>query len=199
MKVLVATTNPGKIREISDILSETGITLVTPNELGLALDVEETGETFVENAVSKAISWYRASSLPSLADDSGLSVDALQGRPGVLSARFAGPGAGDSANCELLLKLMEGQKDRTARFICVVALAISEDTVITARGEYEGSILAQPQGGNGFGYDPVFFDPASGKTFAQLSGAQKNERSHRRLALMALRQKLVSQGLVRVP
>lgn len=196
MKVLAATTNKGKIREISDILSGTGITLVSPDELNLCLDVEETGATFSENAVSKALAWYRESGLPSLADDSGLCVDALQGKPGVLSARFAGPGANDRTNYELLLKLMEGQKDRKARFVCVVALAVSEDTVITAEGEFDGVLLTGPMGENGFGYDPIFWDPASGKTFAQLGNAEKNKRSHRAKALMALRHKLEEQGLI---
>lgn len=196
MTVLVATTNPAKIREISDILSGTGIMIVSPGDLGLRLDVEEKGTTFSENAISKAFAWHGASGYPSLADDSGLSVDALQGSPGVFSARFAGPIASDRENCELLLKLMEGHKDRKARFVCVVALALSKDTVITAEGEYEGVILTKPLGENGFGYDPVFFDHASGKTFAQLGSREKNARSHRRRALTALRQKLEEQGII---
>ena len=197
MKVLAATTNLGKISEISDILSGTGITIVTPDDLGLRIVVEEAGTTFSENAITKALTWHRASGYPSLADDSGLCVDALKGKPGVLSARFAGPGADDRENCKMLLKLMEGQKDRKARFICVVALAVSDDTIITAEGEYEGIILNEPLGENGFGYDPVFFDPPSGKTFAQLGSREKNARSHRRRALMALRQKIEDQGLIR--
>jgi XTP/dITP diphosphohydrolase len=197
VKVLAATTNPGKISEISDILSGTGITIVTPDDLGLRIVVEEAGTSFSENAITKALAWHRASRYPSLADDSGLSVDALKGRPGVLSARFAGPGADDRENCEMLLKLMEGRKNRKARFICVVALAVSDDTIITAEGEYEGIILAEPLGENGFGYDPVFFDPPSGKTFAQMGSPEKNARSHRRRALMSLRQKIEEQGLIR--
>jgi XTP/dITP diphosphohydrolase len=196
MKVLVATTNKGKIKEISEILSDAGITLVSPDQLGLKLEVEESGDTFAENALSKASAWQRASGLPSLADDSGLCVDALGGKPGVFSARFAGDGATDRANMELLLKLMEGQENRKARFVCVVALAVSEDMVITARGEYEGIILTAPLGEGGFGYDPVFLDPESGKTFAQLGNEEKNARSHRGRALMSLKQKLEEQGLV---
>jgi XTP/dITP diphosphohydrolase len=196
MKVLVATTNRNKIKEISDILSDSGITLISPDQLGMNLDVEEEGETFEANALSKAMAWNRASGLPSLADDSGLCVDELGGKPGILSARFSGPGATDHSNMELLLNLMEGLENRKARFICVVALVISEDKVITAQGEYEGVILHEPLGESGFGYDPVFLDPESGKTFAQLSDTEKNVRSHRGRALKSLKQKLKDQSLI---
>lgn len=196
MKVLVATTNKGKISEISQILSNTGITVVSPPELGMNLEVEETGMTFAENAIAKAVAWRKASGLPTLADDSGLCVDALGGRPGVLSARFAGPGASDQDNMNLLLKLMEDKDDRRARFVCVVALALSEQTVITADGEYQGTILHSPLGTGGFGYDPLFLDKDSGKTFAELSNEEKNTRSHRGRALLSLKKKLLDQGLI---
>jgi XTP/dITP diphosphohydrolase len=196
MKVLVATSNKGKIAEISQILFNTGITLVSPPELGMSLDVEENGMTFAENAIAKAVAWQKASGLPSLADDSGLCVDALEGKPGVLSARFAGPGATDQDNMDLLLRLMEDKEDRKARFVCVVALALSEQAVVTGKGEYEGSILRSPLGTGGFGYDPLFLDHDSGKTFAQLSNEEKNTRSHRGRALLSLRKKLLEQGLI---
>lgn len=196
MKVLAATTNRGKIGEITRILSASGIRVLCPADLKLSLDVEENGLTFADNAVAKALAWRRASGLPSLADDSGLCVDALDGRPGVHSARFAGPCASDRDNYELLLRLMEKVADRRARFVCVVALAVSDETVVTAAGQCEGVILTEPRGVNGFGYDPVFLDPASGKTFAELDEEEKNAISHRRRALEALKKKLEEQGIV---
>lgn len=196
MKVLAATSNRGKISEISQILSGTGITILTPHEAGLLLDVEENGVTFEANAVIKAHTWRRYSGYPTLADDSGLCVDALGGRPGVHTARFAGDGATDRENYEMLLKLMEGVTDRQAHFMCVVALAISDDMVITAFGRCDGVILHGPIGEGGFGYDPVFFDPETGKSFAQLTDNEKNTRSHRGRALISLKQKLEEQGII---
>jgi XTP/dITP diphosphohydrolase len=196
MKVLVATSNRGKISEISQILAGTGITILTPQETGLRLDVEENGVTFEANAVKKAHTWRRASGYPTLADDSGLCVDALAGRPGVHTARFAGDAATDQENYELLLKRMEGVTDRKAHFMCVVALAVSDETVITAFGRCDGVILHEPIGETGFGYDPVFGDPETGKSFAQLTDNEKNTRSHRGRALISLKQKLEEQGLI---
>jgi XTP/dITP diphosphohydrolase len=196
MKVLVATSNRGKISEISQILAGTGISILTPQEAGLMLDVVEDGATFEANAVIKAHAWRRYSGYPSLADDSGLCVDALGGRPGVNTARFAGNGATDRENYELLLKLMEGVTDRKAHFMCVVALSISDDIVITATGRCGGIILHGPIGEGGFGYDPVFGDPETGKSFAQLTDNEKNTRSHRGRALISLKQKLQEQGLI---
>lgn len=196
MKVLVATSNRGKISEISQILAGTGISILTPQEAGLQLDVEEDGVTFEANAVIKAHTWRRYSGYPTLADDSGLCVDALAGRPGVLTARFAGDGATDQENYELLLKLMEGVTDRKAHFMCVVALAISDEMVITAFGRCDGVILHKPIGEGGFGYDPVFFDIETGKSFAQLTNNEKNTHSHRGRALISLKQKLEEQGLI---
>ncbi|HPI93075.1 MAG TPA: RdgB/HAM1 family non-canonical purine NTP pyrophosphatase [Deltaproteobacteria bacterium] len=196
MRLLAATTNRGKIGEITRILSDSGITVLSPADLHLSLDVAEDGDSFADNAVAKALAWRRACDIPSLADDSGLCVDALGGRPGVHSARFAGPGAGDRENYELLLRLMDGVTDRRARFVCVVALALTEETVITATGQCEGVILTKPVGDNGFGYDPVFLDPASGRTFAQLSDEEKNDFSHRKRALEELKRKLREQGII---
>jgi XTP/dITP diphosphohydrolase len=196
MKVLVATSNRGKISEISQILAGTGISIFTPQEADLRLDVEENGLTFEANAVIKAHAWRRAGGYPTLADDSGLCVEALSGRPGVHTARFAGDGATDQENYELLLKLMKGVTDRKAHFLCVVALAISDDMVITASGRCDGVILQEPIGEGGFGYDPVFGDTQTGKSFAQLTDSEKNTRSHRGRALMALKQKLEEQGLI---
>lgn len=194
MRVLAATSNKGKIAEIVDILSTLGIAIVTPQEIGLKLEVKEDGETFAENAVIKARAWSKASGMPALADDTGLCVDALEGRPGVLSARFAGEGASDEENVALLLDSLKGLTDRSARFVCVVSLALETGEVIQAEGVYEGVILQEPAGDKGFGYDPVFFDPRSGKTLAQMEPEEKNSRSHRRKALEALKDKLLHSG-----
>jgi len=196
MKVLAATGNKGKISEIAKILSHKDISIITPGEAGLKLHVEENGDTFEANAVIKARAFFRASSIPSLADDSGLCVDALDGRPGVHTARFAGENATDRENYELLLKLLEGVSDRKAHFVCVVALALSDDLVITASGQCNGEILHQPVGEGGFGYDPVFCDEETGRSFAQLSDEEKNERSHRSRALVALKGMLQARGII---
>jgi XTP/dITP diphosphohydrolase len=194
MDILVATTNPGKIREITEILAGPRVSIITPNEINLQLDVEENGLSFAENAAIKARAWCEASGMPALADDSGLCVDALDGRPGVLSARFAGNAATDEENYQLLLERMKGIQKRDARFVCVVALAFPGDEIVLAQGHYEGRILEDPVGNEGFGYDPVFFDPASGRSFAQLTREEKNNRSHRKKALEELKEKLIRSG-----
>jgi XTP/dITP diphosphohydrolase len=194
MDILVATTNPGKIREITEILAGPKVSIITPNEINLQLDVEENGLSFAENAAIKARAWCEASGMPALADDSGLCVDALDGRPGVLSARFAGNAATDEENYQLLLERMKGIQKRDARFVCVVALAFPGDEIVLAQGHYEGRILEDPVGNAGFGYDPVFFDPASGRSFAQLTREEKNNRSHRKKALEELKEKLIRSG-----
>jgi XTP/dITP diphosphohydrolase len=194
MDILVATTNPGKIREITEILAGPKVSIITPNEINLQLDVEENGLSFAENAAIKARAWCEASGMPALADDSGLCVDALDGKPGVQSARFAGNAATDEENYQLLLKRMKGIQKRDARFVCVVALVFPENVVVLAQGHYEGRILQEPVGNAGFGYDPVFFDPASGRSFAQLTPEEKNNRSHRKKALEELKEKLISSG-----
>ena len=194
MKLLAATTNRGKIREITDILSGLGITVVSPREINLNVEVKEDGSTFAENACIKARAWSLAAGTPALADDSGLCVDALQGRPGVMSARFSGPDATDEKNIALLLKLLEGEAERSARFVCAAALAWETGEVVVAEGVYEGVIIDRPKGMGGFGYDPVFLDPELNKTLAQMSPEEKNARSHRRRALDALRDLLVRSG-----
>ncbi|HHO76165.1 MAG TPA: RdgB/HAM1 family non-canonical purine NTP pyrophosphatase [Deltaproteobacteria bacterium] len=194
MIIFVATTNPGKIREISKILEMPGISILTPEDINISLDVEENGQSFAENAVIKARAWCEASGYPCLADDSGLVVKALDGRPGVRSARFAGNDATDEENYTLLLDSLKEVKDRRACFVCELALAFPDGDVVLARGEYEGLILEEPTGDAGFGYDPVFLDPASGRSFAQLSPQEKNDRSHRKKALIELKQKLLESG-----
>lgn len=195
MKLLAATNNKGKIKEIREILSDLGITVITPQEAGLSLEVNETGSTFEENAALKARAWSKASGMPSLADDSGLCVDALGGRPGVMSARYAGAGASDEDNIALLLRNLQGTGERSARFVCVAALALPDGEVISAEGRYEGVIIDTPMGTEGFGYDPIFFDPLMGKTLAQMTPAEKNTRSHRKQALDRLKEKLQGLGL----
>ena len=194
MNILVATTNPGKITEITEILAELKVSILTPKDIDLDLEVEENGQSFADNAETKARAWCEASGLAVLADDSGLCVDALDGRPGVRSARFAGQGASDEDNYRLLLECMRGKKNRGAQFVCAVALAFPGGRVVLAQGTYEGRILEEPVGESGFGYDPVFFDPASGRSFAQLTSQEKNECSHRKKALAQLKGKLLQAG-----
>lgn len=196
MKLLAATTNRGKIVEIAEILSGLGVTVMTPEEIDLHIDVKEDGATFAENALIKARAWSEAAGMPALADDSGLCVDALDGRPGVMSARFSGPDATDEKNIELLLRSLQGKTQRTARFVCAVALAWQTGEVILAEGRYEGIIIDEPRGRGGFGYDPVFLDPELNKTLAQMSPGEKNARSHRRKALDALKTRLQESGLL---
>jgi len=191
VKVLAATTNKGKIQEISDILARAGVSIVSVAELGLTLDVIEDGETFEENAIKKALAFREASGMHALADDSGLCVDALSGAPGVYSARYAGPAANDQDNIKLLLEKLAGIPERKARFVCVAALALTDGRVITGRGEFPGVIIDTPRGLGGFGYDPIFLDPVTGKTFAELSRDEKNRMSHRHRALEALREEFI--------
>ena len=197
MKILVASTNRGKIREIADILSSADVTIFTPDQIVITVDVQENGATFEENALKKAAAYRDVAEMSALADDSGLCVDALDGAPGVMSARFAGPNASDADNIERLLKAMHKMQNRKARFVCVVALALTSGELITAQGDYPGLITEAPMGSGGFGYDPVFYDPTTGKTFAELCQEEKNRVSHRKRALIALREKLQNQGYIK--
>jgi XTP/dITP diphosphohydrolase len=195
-RLLIATHNPGKIRELAKALRSTGIEAVGMDHLDDRTDVEETGSTFEENARLKAEEYSRRTDLPVLADDSGIEVDALGGEPGVLSARYGGPGLDDPGRCELLLKNLSGVDDperRTGRFRCVLALAHRGRTLATFEGVVEGRILHEPRGENGFGYDPVFFHPPSGCTTAQLSTAEKQRISHRGKAIEALMEAIRSR------
>jgi XTP/dITP diphosphohydrolase len=197
LKILVASTNRGKIREIADILSSADVTIFTPDQIVITVDVQEDGATFEENALKKAVAYRDVAEMSALADDSGLCVDALDGAPGVMSARFAGPNASDADNIERLLKAMHKMQNRKARFVCVVALALPSGELITAQGDYPGLITETPMGSGGFGYDPVFYDPTTGKTFAELCQEEKNRVSHRKRALIALREKLQTQGYIK--
>lgn len=180
-RLLLATNNQGKAREYARLLEGIPFTLVTPGELGIGADVEETGESFEENAILKATTMTAASGLPSLADDSGLEVYALNGEPGVRSARYAGPNATDAQKVSFLLKKLKNVPEglRQARFRCVIAIALPGGRVELASGECEGEITLEPRGGQGFGYDPVFFIPVLNKTMAELPPDIKNQISHR--------------------
>ena len=187
-RLLLATGNAGKVREIRELLAETGWRCLTPAEAGLGpLEVIETGRSYLETAVRKAVAHARASGLPALADDSGVEVDALEGRPGVLSARFGGASVGsDAERTALLLRALEGVPRglRTGRFRAVVALALPGGQTIVREGTLEGWITEAPRGASGFGYDPVFELP-DGRTVAEL-GAEKQEISHRAQAVRAM-------------
>ncbi len=194
MKLLIASNNKGKLKEIRQILGGFYQEIITPKDLGLSLEVEENGQTFLENARLKAHAFAKEAQMDALADDSGLCVDALGGAPGVYSARFAGCHGDDAANNALLLQKLEGvpEEKRTARFVCCVVLATPEGREAYAQGESEGVILSAPKGDGGFGYDPVFYVPAFGKTYAELSAEEKNQISHRARALQRLKEKQVN-------
>lgn len=192
MKLVLASGNGGKLAELRALLGER-ITLHAQSEFGVT-DAEETGLSFVENAILKARHAARATGLPALADDSGLCVDALRGAPGLYSARYAGHHGDSAANIDKLLRELDGVPDaeRSARFVCVLALLRhAEDPLpLIAQGIWEGRILRAPQGSGGFGYDPVFFSPAHGCSAAELPSDVKNRDSHRGLALAQLRAQL---------
>jgi len=187
-KIVMASGNPGKLREIARLLNGLGITVVAQSELGVS-DADETGSTFAENSLIKARHAAEATGLPAIADDSGLVVDALDGRPGVYSARYAGSQASDEDNVDKLLAELVGvdEGSRGAAFHCIVTfVAPGESEVLVAEGVWRGSILHARAGDGGFGYDPVFLDPKSGLSGAQLTPDQKNSRSHRGKALRSM-------------
>ena len=190
MKFVLATHNPGKLREMGGILKDLGVEVVSPATLGIPVDVEETGTTFLENALLKAKAICRAANLPAIADDSGLCVDALNGAPGVYSARYGGEGLDDRGRCMLLLNSMRGATTRAAHFSCAVACVFPNGDTLTAEGRCDGSIAYAPLGDGGFGYDPVFLLPGTGKTFGQLSQEEKSAVSHRGKALKEFAGKL---------
>lgn len=195
MKLLLATNNAHKAREIREILGDSFSEIVTMREAGIDMDVVEDGKTFRDNAIKKAVetlAYARDRFDAVLADDSGLCVDALNGAPGVYSARFSGEGHNDAANNAKLIALLADvpDGDRTARFCCCVALARKGREPIAVQGEVEGTILHEAHGENGFGYDPFFFYAPFQKSFAELTAEEKNSVSHRKRALMMLREAL---------
>jgi XTP/dITP diphosphohydrolase len=196
-KLLLATGNAGKAREYRSLLQGVPYEILTPDEIGVKADVPETGATFEENARIKATALADASGLLALADDSGLEVDALGGEPGVLSARYAGEGAGDAERARYLLDKMKDVPDgeRASRFRCVIAIAAPGRVVAMCEGECRGVITREPRGGHGFGYDPVFYLPELGRTMAELTPEEKNWVSHRARAAAKAREVLVGLAL----
>jgi XTP/dITP diphosphohydrolase len=188
LKLLIATSNPGKIIEIRALLKDLPVDLVIPKEFGILTAPDETGLTYLENAILKARAYYESSHFPTLADDTGLEVDRLGGQPGLHSARFSTiQNPRDADRRKLLLeKLAESPKPWTAHFICTVALANTRGEIFTATGQCDGEIIAEERGANGFGYDPLFFFPHLGKTMAELNLDEKNQISHRALAIKAI-------------
>ncbi len=191
--VVLATGNPGKVRELETLLAELGVAVLPQSALGVP-EAEETGLSFVENAILKARNAARHTGLAAIADDSGIEVDALNGAPGIYSARYAGPGAGDRANLDKLIDVLRlvPEAERGARYQCVlVYMRHAEDpTPLICQAAWEGRVLAAPRGEHGFGYDPVFWLPELGRTAAELEPALKNRLSHRGRALAALRAQL---------
>ena len=186
-KLVIASNNRGKLCEIGEILAPLGIEIIPQSVLAVS-EAEEPHATFIENALAKARHAARLTGLPALADDSGICVDALGGAPGVISAHFAGEPRSDVRNNRKLLELLEAGKDRRAHYYCVMLLMRHGDDPqpLVAEGEWRGEILREPRGSGGFGYDPLFLDPALGKTGAELTPEQKNRVSHRGKALAAL-------------
>jgi len=186
-KLVIASNNPGKLREIGQILAPLGIEIIPQSVLAVP-EAEEPHATFIENALAKARHAARLTGLPALADDSGICVDALGGAPGVISAHFAGEPRSDARNNHKLLEMLGAGEDRRAHYYCVLLLMCHGDDPqpLIAEGEWRGEILHEPRGSGGFGYDPLFLDTALGRTGAELTPEQKNRVSHRGKALSAL-------------
>ena len=197
MKVVLASKNPHKLVEISKITQKFDMELVLQSELGVDIDVEETGSTFEENSFIKAEAVMKATGLPALADDSGIAVDALNGEPGIYSARYGfDESLDDWGRLQLLLKNTEHVPDgqRQAQFVCVITMVTPDGNVIQARGEVHGELLRAPAGEGGFGYDPIFYYPPFGKSLAEVSSEEKNQVSHRANALRVFYEKLKEAG-----
>ena len=197
MKVVLASKNPHKLVEISKITEKFGFDLILQSELGVDIDVEETGSTFEENSYQKTYAVMKATGLPALADDSGIAVDALNGEPGIYSARYGfDESLDDWDRLELLLKNTEHVPDgqRQAQFVCVITMVTPDGQVIQARGEIHGELLREAKGENGFGYDPIFYYPPMGMTTAEMPAEEKNKVSHRANALKVFYDKLVEAG-----
>ena len=197
MKVVLASKNKHKLEEISKITEKFGFELVLQSQLGVDIDVEETGTTFEENSLLKARAVMEATGLPALADDSGIAVDALNGAPGIYSARYGfDDSLDDWGRLQLLLKNTEHVPDgqRQAQFVCVISFITPEGQVIQARGEIHGELLREARGDNGFGYDPIFYYPPMGLSTAEMSPEDKNQVSHRANALRVFYEKLKEAG-----
>jgi XTP/dITP diphosphohydrolase len=198
LKLLIATNNQGKVNEFKELLRGLPYELVTPKELGIKLDVEESGRTYEENARFKAAAFAKTSGMLTLADDSGLEVDALNGEPGLKSSRYAGENASEKQRVEFLLNKLKNvsETQRSARFRCVIALAFPDGRIEYCEGTCEGMITFTPRGSEGFGYDPIFYFPELKQTMAELSAATKNQVSHR--AHAAAKARLVLQEWAKV-
>ena len=197
MKIVLASKNRHKLEEIRQITDRFGMELVLQSEIGVDIDVEENGSTFEENSLIKAEAVMKATGLPAMADDSGIAVDALNGEPGIYSARYGvDERLDDWGRLQLLLKNMEAVPDgqRQAKFVCVITLITPDGRTIQARGEIHGELLREARGENGFGYDPIFYYPPMGMTTAEMSAADKNQVSHRANALNVFYEKLKEAG-----
>ena len=183
LKFALGTANPGKVREMCDILCGLGFEVATRDELGIDIDIEETGSTFLENATLKAEAICKASGLPAIADDSGLCIDALGGAPGVYSSSFGGEGLSELERCGFLLNKMANMEHRGAKFVSTIVCVFPDGKVLSAEGECRGEILKVPRGHGGFGYDPVFIAEGMDKAMAELTPEMKNAISHRGKAL----------------
>ena len=196
MKVVLASQNRHKWEEIRKITEKLDIQLIMESDLGVCIEVEETGTTFEENSLQKARAVMEATGLPALADDSGISVDALDGAPGVYSARYGTPDLDDHGRMELLRHNMEAVPDgqRQAKYVCVITMVTPEGETIQTRGEIHGLITREAAGTGGFGYDPIFYYPPFGKTLAEVPAEDKNRISHRAVALNLFYEKLKEAG-----
>ncbi len=188
MRAVLASHNKKKMKEMREILAQLGVEVISQAEAGVDIEPEETGNTFEENARIKARAIMEATGLPAIADDSGLVVDALDGAPGVYSARYGGEGLDDDGRWKLLLKNMEGKEDRACRFVCVICCALPDGSEVMSRGTVEGQVALGPEGDGGFGYDPIFYLPDRGCTMACLPAEEKNAISHRGNALRAFQE-----------
>jgi len=190
MKAVLASHNKKKMAEMRAILGELGVEVLSQSDVGVDMEPEETGTTFEENSRIKAVAIMEATGLPAIADDSGLVVEALDGAPGVYSARYGGEGLGDTGRWQLLLKNMEGKENRACKFVSVICCAFPDGTELMARGEVHGVVAQGPKGEGGFGYDPIFWLPERGKSMAELTAEEKNQISHRGNALRVFKKEL---------
>lgn len=190
MKLVLASKNAHKLEELQAILADLGVEVVPESAVGVDVAVEETGTTFEENAYLKAHAVMEATGLPAVADDSGLCVDALNGAPGVYSARYGGEELDDPGRCRLLMDNLRGMLDRRCKFVSCICCCFPDGSRLEARGECPGTVAYAPRGEGGFGYDPIFFVPSLKKTFAQLTAQEKNAVSHRGIALRDFAEKL---------
>lgn len=193
-KIVFATANAGKVKEIKEILADFSVEVVSLKEMGITADIEENGKTFEENSLIKAREICKLTGLPALADDSGLEVDYLNGEPGIYSARYLGYDTDyDYKNNYIINQLKEAKEaERTARFVCVISLVLPDGREFVKKGVMEGQIGYEIKGENGFGYDPIFYLPEYGKTSAELSSEEKNKISHRGKALREMKDLIVS-------